>query len=203
MSAMLSASTYRQFELALPTIEKHARYAFRRRGGDREEFLGEVTACAWKAWRGLIEKGRDPVTVGVTGIAAWAIRHAFNGRRIGNRTSGRGAMDIFNPKGQRLGQFQVISYDGVAATLTRSRPGAWKEWLASDGRFTPADEAAFRLDFSAWLLSLPAKSRAVAELLATGYGTGEAAQLCKLSPARVSQLRSELRHSWLAFQGEM
>jgi DNA-directed RNA polymerase specialized sigma24 family protein len=111
-------------------------------------------------------------------------------------------MDIFNPRGQRLGQFQVVSYDGVAATLGRSRPGAWEEWLATDGRFTPADAAVFRLDFSAWLASLPAKSRAVAELLATGYGTGEAARLCKVSSARVSQLRGELRHSWLVFQGE-
>jgi hypothetical protein len=73
--------------------------------------------------------------------------------------------------------------------------------LACDRRLGPADEAAFRLDFAAWLAGLPEKKRRVAELLAEGDEPGLVARLVGVSPARVSQLRAELAGSWEAFQG--
>ena len=101
MTTATLASVHRRFEAALPVIRQSARYALRRRRHDRDDLLAEVIACAWKAWRGLVERGRNPTVVGVTGIAAWAARHALKGRRIGNRGGGRGAMDIFHRRARR------------------------------------------------------------------------------------------------------
>ncbi len=202
MTTATLASAHQQFEDALPVIRRSARYALRRRRHDRDDLLAEVIACSWKAWRGLAERGRNPRLVGVTAIAAWAARHALKGRRIGNRSGGRGAMDIFHRRAQKIGSFHVDSYDSGSATLTRSEPAAWKQWLAADQRFTPADEACFRLDFEDWLSRLPARRRRTAELLAEGHGTLEVARCVGVTPAAVSQARSWLARSWREFQGE-
>src|SRR5262249_39656131 len=108
MTAAALASAHAQFLAALPTIRQSARFLLRRR--HRDELLDEAVACAWRAWRGLVLRGRTPVLVGVTGIARWATRHALKGRRIGHR-GGRGAMDVFHPRAQRLRHFRVVSLD--------------------------------------------------------------------------------------------
>ncbi len=65
MSAASLTSAHVQFEAALPTITSAARYAFRRRRQqDRAEAVAEAQACAWKAWRGMVERGKDSVVVG-------------------------------------------------------------------------------------------------------------------------------------------
>ena len=115
MTTAALASAHEQFEAALPAIRQSARYALRRRRRDREDLLAEVIACAWKAWHGLVDRGRNPVAVGVTAIASWAARHALKGRRIGNRFCGRGAMDIFHRRAQSRCSFRVVSYDSNAA----------------------------------------------------------------------------------------
>ncbi|MEJ7640434.1 MAG: hypothetical protein WKF75_21310 [Singulisphaera sp.] len=70
MSIASMTLAHAQFEAALPAITSTARYAFRRRRHqDRAEAVAEAQACAWKAWRGLVERGKDPVAVGVSGIA--------------------------------------------------------------------------------------------------------------------------------------
>jgi len=43
--------------------------------------------------------------------------------------------------------------------------------------------------------------RKVAKVLATNERTSAVARRFRLSPARISQLRRELEHSWRAFQG--
>jgi DNA-directed RNA polymerase specialized sigma24 family protein len=202
LTTATSASAHRQFEAALPAIKQSARYALRRRRHDRDDLLAEVIACAWKAWHGLVDRGRNPVVVGVTAIAAWAARHALKGRRIGNRGGGRGAMDIFHRRAQAIGSFRVDSYDSGPASLTGSEPGGWKDWLAADRRITPADEACFRLDFEDWLSRLPARRRQTAELLAQGHGTLEVARRVGVTPAAVSQARAWLARNWREFQGE-
>ena len=85
------AAAHRQFESALPVLEKNVRYLLRRRWRDRDDLLAEAYACAWKAWRGLVVRGRDPIAVGVSGIAAFSVRHTLKGRRIAkgeNRVTG-------------------------------------------------------------------------------------------------------------------
>ena len=62
--------------------------------------------------------------------------------------------------------------------------------------------ATTKIDFTAWLKSLPSRVRRIAKLLATGEKTSIVAEKFNLSPGRISQLRRELAQSWKKFQGE-
>jgi hypothetical protein len=206
MSTPALSTVQAQFESALPTIHEVARFAFRkRRHHEREEAIAEAQACAWKAWCGLARRGKDPVAVGITGIAGYAVRHVLNGRRLGNPTAGgRGLMDIHHPRARRKLGYTILSLDARSGLTSESGTtlDVWKEWLAADHRPGPADQAAFRVDFAAWLAGLPARRRRVAERMAGGWTTGEVARELGVSPAAISMTRATLARSWRAFQGE-
>jgi hypothetical protein len=196
------AAAHLRFEAALPAIRQSARFLLRRRRRNRDDLLAETVAAAWKTWLGLELRGRNPVVVGVTAIARWAARHALKGRRIGNRSGGRGAMDVFHRRAQILRSFRVVSLEPGTDTIAGSGPASWRDYLFANRRVTPADEACFRLDFEAWLARLPERRRRTAELLAQGHGTLEVARCVGISPPAVSQARSWLARSWRDFQGE-
>src|SRR4051794_33936591 len=177
MSAASLAHVHEQFEAALPAVTNAARYAFRRRRAqDREDAIAEARAAAWSAWHGLLTRGKDPVAVGVHGIAANAIRYVQNGRRLGHKGGGRGSMDVYHPRAQEISGFRLVGLDTIDDHVLVTPSEAWREWLAEDNRSTPADEAAFRIDFEAWLVGLPARKRQMAELLAEGHETGVVAR---------------------------
>ena len=79
----------------------------------------------------------------------------------------------------------------------------WQELVVEDKHSGPADVATTRIDFGAWLESLPERTRHVAETLATGEATSHVARMFGCSASRISQLRRELYHAWLAFTGEV
>jgi len=79
--------------------------------------------------------------------------------------------------------------------------GCWGEILVEDKRATPADVAAWRIDFAEWLRRLTIRLRRIALALAAGETTTAAARMFGVSPARISQIRELLRRSWDAFQG--
>jgi hypothetical protein len=199
MSAVSLTTAHQEFENALPAILAAARYAFRRwRFQDREEAIAETTAAAWSAWHGLLARGKNASEVGVTGIAQNACRYVKNGRRVGNRHCGRGAMDIWHPRVQRECGLKIVSFD----SSPRGRREAWKDWIVIDNRVRPSAEAAFRLDFATWLDRLPARKREMALMLSEGHETGHVAKTLSVTPAAVSQTRSWLARSWSEFQGE-
>ena len=78
----------------------------------------------------------------------------------------------------------------------------WREALVEDRRAGPAEIAATRLDFAAWLRLLPGKLRRIAKVLASGETTGAAAKKFRVSAGRISQIRQELYQSWRQFMGE-
>ena len=131
MSAASSIAAQEQFTThLLPAVEDAARFAFRRRfrmrRQDYEEARAECIAQAFSAWSSLIARGKDPVAIGVHGIANNAIRYVRKGRRVGNpSTGGRSVMDVHNKKSGCT----VLALD---------------DWAVGDRRWTPADEAAFR-----------------------------------------------------------
>jgi DNA-directed RNA polymerase specialized sigma24 family protein len=206
MTALTSAalvSAHQQFESALPVLKKNFEYLLRGHWRDREDLMAESYACAWKAFRGLVAKGRDPVAVGLSGIAAYATRHTLKGRRIGNTNEGgRHKMSVDHRRAQHLGGYKVVSYDTGPTVRSDFGPAAWKEWVATDPHTTPADAAAFRLDFASWLASLPERRRVTAELLAEGRGTLEVSGQVGITPAAVSQARSWLEKKWREYQQE-
>jgi hypothetical protein len=200
--ASLSAH-HRAFEAALPSMDDAIRYQFRKWPRRlRADALADARAACWHAWSGLIRRGKDPLAIGPTGIAAYAARYVKNGRQLGCGASGRGAMDVFNRKAQRACGLKLISIDRDVQADANPRSDLWREWLAEDNRVSPADEAAFRVDLGVWLDCLPARKRQMAELLAQGCGTGEVATLLEVTAPAVSISRTWLEASWRAFQGE-
>jgi DNA-directed RNA polymerase specialized sigma24 family protein len=194
---MTALAFQQQFEELLPQLKEVAGYAFRRRNPqDKEEAIADVCAAAWSAWHGLIKRGKNPLEVGPSGILANAIRYVRNGRRVGNRGCGRGRMDPWNWRAQKAHGFSLVSL------ASARQEGDLKAWIANDHRSTPADHAAFLIDFEDWLGRLSERRRRSAELLAQGYGTGEVAQQVGVTPAAISQARTELARNWGEFQQE-
>jgi hypothetical protein len=191
MSAREIARDHRAFEASLTRIDACLRYRFRRwPSGRRDEAIDDARSAAWVAWNGLLRRGEDPVAIGVTAIAFNAARAIRKARAVAaSRPGGRGS----SATGLRVVSFEELS---------GSTPAAWQGWLAPDRRYGPADEAAFRIDFAAWIGGLTPRKRRVAELLAEGHGTGDVARLLCVTPAAISQARVWLSRSWERFQGE-
>ena len=194
-----------QFTAQMPAVEKAVRWAYRRRYRPRsqeyEEALAEALAACWSAWVGLLSRGKDPVEIGVHGIANNAIRYVRNGRKVANRSGGRSAMDVHHRKAQAACGFKIEGLDGNGQPAGEPC-GEWRDWIAAGNRSTPADQAAFRVDFAAWLSGLPERRRRTAELLGEGFGTLEVAKAVGITAAAVSQARGWLERSWRNYQGE-
>jgi hypothetical protein len=191
MSETVTDNAHRAFEAALTRIDVCLRYHFRRwPSGRRDEAIDDARSAAWVAWNGLLRRGEDPVAIGVTAIAFNAARAIRKARAVAeSRPGGRGS----NATGLRVVSFEEWS---------GSTPSAWQGWLAPDRRYGPADEAAFRIDFAAWIGGLAPRKRRAAELLAEGHATGEVARLLSVTPSAISQARVWLSRSWERFQGE-
>src|SRR6476646_7551134 len=80
MSALSLVAAQDQFTATLSAVEDAVRFAFRKRlrPQEYEEALAEAKAAAWSAWTRLIKRGKDPVAIGVHGIATNAIRYVRN-----------------------------------------------------------------------------------------------------------------------------
>jgi hypothetical protein len=200
VAASATTEAHRAFAAALPRIDATIRYNFRRRPkASREEAVAEARAYTWASWHGLLRRGVDPVAVGVVAIAANACRAVKKGRSVGaNRSTGRGAMDVHHQRARLATGARVVSIDDPTGVAKAS----WQDWLITGHSDSPADEAAFRVDFSTWLHALPGRRRRAAELLARGLRTGEVARRLGVTPGAVSQARRWLAHSWERFQGE-
>ncbi len=105
-------------------------------------------------------------------------------------------MDVFHPRVRKGREFQVLDTDSLDETIETENVGSWTNCC------TPADEACFRVDFTAWLEALAPRRRRTAELLAAGHGTLEVAQEVGVTPAAISQARSWLHENWRRFQGD-
>lgn len=185
---------YEQFLHMLPIIQRRARYAFRHVDPEaRGDMVAEVVAYAFSAYHQLVERGKTELAY-ATPLSNFGIRQARSGRRVG------GQLNVNDVAGR---QCQINKGVRVARLDRQSEEdGQWQEILVEDRRAGPAAVASMRIDFNQWLRILPDRMRKIALLLATGESTQEAARQFHMSPARISQLRGELKASWREFQGE-
>jgi len=183
----------KRFLELLPGIRSVARYAFRRRPrAHRDDLIAEVIANAYLAFRRLVQK--DKADLAYPSVLGWfAVRQVREGRRVGNRLNGNDAMSNY---AQTQKGFEVEPLRRPNAS------GQWEDLVVEDKRSTPAEIAACRLDFRAWMRRLNPRRRAVALRLAGGETTQDAARRFRLSKSRISQYRQELRSDWQEFQGE-
>jgi hypothetical protein len=203
MSSLSLRAVHSQFVAALPAIEKVLRFELRRVPRQaRADAFADVLAATWAAWRSLVQRGKDPLQVGPTGIAARCCLGTKAGRKVGNMNSGRGCLDVHDHRAQRRLGLTVHNPDEPDEFAVGASSEVWRECVAEDNRVSPADEAAFHVDFEVWLAGLPRRKREMAELLAEGRGTSEVASLLNVSLPAVSITRAWLETSWREFQGE-
>jgi hypothetical protein len=182
------------FMALLPEIRQHVRFAFRRMQPDRrEEAIQEALANALVAYIRLYELGKTDVAY-ASPLADYAVRQVCDGRQVACPLN---SYDVLSPYAQRKQGFAVSRLQRPDET-----EGTWKEILVEDPSCTPAELAASRLDFEAWLHRLPRHKRRVASTLAGGETTCGAARKFRVTPGRVSQLRRELAENWDEFHGE-
>jgi hypothetical protein len=187
-------SWHARFLSMVPAIRQHAEICFRGLGGDlRQELIQEVVARSLCDYLRLRERGKEHVAQAGP-LARFSVAAVKQGRRVGRRRNVRDVGSKYcryrnGIKLQSLGERQVN--------------GSWCEILTDCRRWTPADAAAARLDIREWLTTLPDRTRELAERLALGESTQNAARLFGISCGRVSQLRRALEHGWRSFQGEL
>ena len=144
--------------------------------------------AAFVSYVRLIERGKAELAFAGP-LARYAACQYLRGRRVGSRMNGDDVTSHYcrQKKGLSLEQLDHID----------DSTGEWEQLVVEDRRSTPANIAATRLDFRAWLESLPERTRHVAETLATGEATSHVARMFGCSASRISQLRREL-YRWLA-----
>ena len=183
------------FLALLPQICHYARFAFRHLKFEaKQEAIQCVVASALAAYVRLLQRGKANVAY-ATPLAMYAIRQYRDGRRLGSRLNVR---DISSAYAQKMKNLTLKRLDKF-----NSEENCWEEVLIEDRTVGPADLAASRIDFPAWLRGLSCRDRRIAEFLAFGHRTSDTARKFRLSEGRVSQLRRELAESWRAFVGEL
>jgi hypothetical protein len=183
-----------EFLVWLPTIRRSAQIAFRQvRPELRDDLVQETIANCFATFARLVERGQSD-RASPSSLARFAIAQVRVGRRLGNRLRIR---DVLSHFAQYRKGFQVERLDHYD-----DEENCWQQIVIEDKRATPADVAACRLDFAAWLKLLPNHHRKIALALASGETTTAAAQKFGVTAARISQLRQWLKESWECFQGE-
>ena len=175
----------------LPDIQRQARLAFRGfKREAREEAVQEVVVNAMVAYARLVELGKRDVAFAGP-LAGYAVAQYRVGRLVATKLN---VCDITSFHCQRRKGLVVERLDRWDCDRE-----CWREVLVEDKTCTPAELAASRIDFEAWLDSLPGKKRRIARTLAAGHGTIATARRHRISPARISQMRKELQTTWREF----
>jgi hypothetical protein len=171
----------------LPAIRRHLRVVFRRLDPEaRAEAVQEGVCNAMIAYVRLHERGKLEKAY-PSPLAKYAARQVWDGRKVGGS---------LNVKDVSSGYCQRLKHVVLERLDKWDRDEGWLEIVIEDRSATPADVARVRLDFAAWLKTLPRRDRKVALELARGDRTGEVARKYDLSEGRISQLRRELHLSW-------
>ena len=178
----------------LPSIVRYARISFRHLPTEaREEAAAECVANAFVAFARLVQLGKVELAYPSV-LARYAVAQVNDGRKVGGHLN---IHDVASAYCQRLKGVTVERLD----KFDRDEE-AWEEIVVEDAHVGPAEVAATRIDFSAWLRILPGRLRRIAKTLAVGETTTAVARRFCVSLSRISQIRRELQHSWEAFAGE-
>jgi hypothetical protein len=186
-------SPHAQFVAMLPQINVQATIAFRDFNPEaREDAIQEVIANCFVAFCRLLEQDKRELAYPSV-LGGFAIKQFHDGRRVSGRVSARDVMS----RHARAEGLRVVSLD-----VEDEGEDDLRSALVEDKTAGPAETAAARIDVEAWFRLIPNRKREIAKLLASGETTKEAARRFRVSAARISELRQELRRSWLTMQGD-
>jgi hypothetical protein len=202
----MCASLHDRFLSLLPKIELHGQIFFRQLTAEnRSESLQEMRALAWKWFRRLARRGKDAAEFLGT-FNTYLARAIRCGRRV---TGQEKSKDVMCVRTQRQHGFKVeplpstrSSHEHLYGDVHGQHEHDVLEELLRDNTITPVpDQAAFRIDWPAWMKTRAYRDRRIIEDLMAGQRTFDVAGKYGVSPARVSQLRREFQQDWERFCG--
>jgi hypothetical protein len=179
-----------RFVALLPKIDTHGRIYFRHVHCPhrKADALQEMRALAWLWFVQLARRNKDAADFFST-FSGFLARAVNSGRRLSGMPK---AKDVFGFRPQQNHGYAVFSLSD-----DRCLPGDLLAQALLDNRQTPPpDQAAFRLDFPAWLSTRTVRDRRVINDLMRGERTLQVSRRYGLSPGRVSQLRREFHADW-------
>jgi hypothetical protein len=184
-----------RFLLLVPSLRRAANFRVRNLSHDRrQEVVDDIIGVCFAFYARLVARGQEERAY-CTALVRFAAARLRQGRQIGCPVSIRDISNRYCREKRGLQLERLDLFDGAE--------GTWQEVLITDRRATPADLAASRIDFGAWLATMSPLRRQLAQFLSIGESTRAAARRFAVSPARVSQLRREFQKSWNAFHGEL
>jgi hypothetical protein len=180
----------REFTRQLPRIRAVISYRVRAActPAEWEEAKQEGDAIAWQSWVGAWKRGKDPRTF-PTAIGKYAARRILSGRSV----SGRLGNNIFGGRSTRSSREQLAP---IARGMGGPLPLQTVSYLLDNHRTPPPDQAAFRIDFPAWLSRLSYRMYRQAVLSLDWKTTKEIASILGLTAGAVSQGRRTMLQSW-------
>lgn len=181
------------FLTILPVVRGIACGSFRhvRCPARRDDLVADAIALAFAWCRRLVASGRDPTAFPVA-LARLAVRAAACGRRVAGQER---INDVLSAACRRRHGFAVLALTAGSPPVAPEIADA----LAGHTKAPVPAQVAFRVDFGDWLAHLPDVRRRIASRLAAGHRTQDVAAEFAVTPARISQMRSELRHDYLCF----
>jgi len=194
------------FLTLVPRIETHARIYFRFVDcpETRADKVAEAVALTWRWFVRLADRGKD-VTTFPAAFASLVTKVVKSGRRLCGQEK---VKDVLSPLAQQRHGFKVESLPSSTSALRQKlfsnlhgqrHLDAYEERLQDNTQTPVPDQAAFRIDFSAWLETLTARERRVIRAMAQNEHTKELSRTFEVSPARISQLRRQFQEGWMAF----
>jgi len=193
----------------VPKIQTHAAIYFRgiRCPAKKADKVAETVALAWRWFLTLTRQGKDASQF-VMVFAFTVARSVKCGRRLAGMEPAR---DVMSERCQQRHNFTVESLPSSTPSPHENlfsqphgqqRQDAFEERLR-DNTITPIpDQAAFRIDFPAWLQTLTPRERRLIRGMARNERTKDLSKEFELSPGRISQLRSEFHQGWTKFVGD-
>ncbi len=194
-----------QFLIILPRVELHGRIYFRcLTQQQKAELIQEMRALAWKWYLRLHECGKNPSDF-MKAFTTLLARAVFSGRRLVGSWK---AKDVMNPFTQRRHGFAVeplpmsprTSHEQLYAVPNgQELHDAFEERLRDNTTTPVPDQVQFRIDWPDFLATLSGRERRMIRVMEKNESTKDLARQFDLSPARISQKRSEFRDEWLRF----
>jgi hypothetical protein len=132
-----------------------------------------------------------------------------SGRRLCGQEK---AKDVMSPVAQRRHGFNIEPLRSSTATSIEILYGTVNGQQDQDGfeeRFrdntvtSVPDQAAFRIDFPAWLGTLTTRERRIIEAMSRDERTKDLSRRFAVSAGRISQLRREFEQGWKHFCDEL
>ncbi len=182
------------FLAILPQIERHALFSFRsvKDPGRHDDCVQETPALCWRWCCRLWEQGKDACEFPTT-LASYATRHVRSGRSFVGKKTYRN--DALSPLAHAIHGFLTQALPSVEA----QNGSPWQAALQDNTQSPPDEQAAFRIDFPAFLAAQAERNRRIAEDMMMGDTTRELSDRHGVSQGRISQLRREFHADWRAF----